>query len=71
MKGTVIWFNSNAGFGFAKAADGSEVYLKFENLGDSVFYLGTGEEIEFDIEVVGNQKIAKKIRLLFCSTSTT
>ena len=53
--GTVKWFNSDKGFGFITAENGSDVFVHFSAIqGDGFKTLEEGQAVSFDI-VDGNR----------------
>jgi CspA family cold shock protein len=50
--GIVLWFNTEKGYGFIKAKDGSEIFVR-ENAITSVGLrtLNEGQKVTFDIEM--------------------
>lgn len=50
INGTVKWFNSEKGFGFITAEDGSDVFVHFSQINKDGFKtLEEGEEVTFEI----------------------
>ena len=50
MKGTVIWFNSQKGYGFISDETGNDVFLHYTGLNMNGFKtIDEGQEVEFDV----------------------
>ncbi|MGK0208752.1 MAG: CspA family cold shock protein [Patescibacteria group bacterium] len=49
MKGTVKFFNTQKGFGFISAEDGSEVFVHYTSLPDGM-QLRENDEVTFEVE---------------------
>jgi len=50
MNGTVKWFNSEKGYGFITAEDGSDVFVHFSQINKEGYKtLEEGEEVTFEI----------------------
>ena len=50
-KGTVIWFNSEKGYGFIKTEEGKDVFVHFSAIvADGFKSLEEGQNVTFDIE---------------------
>jgi len=63
MNGTVKWFNSEKGYGFITAEDGSEVFAHFSNIQEDGYKsLDEGQTVSFEIEVNDRGPQATKIR---------
>ncbi|PAT02477.1 cold-shock protein [Candidatus Izimaplasma bacterium ZiA1] len=55
MTGKVKWFNSEKGYGFVTAEDGSDIFVHFTAItGDGFKTLDEGQEVEFEV-VEGNR----------------
>ena len=60
MTGTVKWFNSQKGFGFITAEDGSDVFIHYSGItSDGFRTLEEGDKVEFDLTQgdKGNQAV--------------
>jgi CspA family cold shock protein len=63
MNGTVKWFNSEKGYGFITAEDGSEVFAHFSNIQEDGYKsLDEGQTVSFEIEVNDRGPQATNIR---------
>lgn len=63
MNGTVKWFNSEKGYGFITAEDGSEVFAHFSNIQEDGYKsLDEGQAVSFEIEVNDRGPQATNIR---------
>lgn len=50
MKGTVKWFNTEKGYGFIKAENGTEVFVHYSQIKmDGFKSLDAGDVVEFDV----------------------
>ncbi|WP_246566076.1 cold-shock protein [Tissierella simiarum] len=50
MNGTVKWFNSDKGFGFITAEDGTDVFAHFSQINKEGFKtLEEGQKVSFDV----------------------
>ena len=50
MKGTVIWFNNQKGYGFISDETGKDVFLHYTGLNMNGFKtIDEGQEVEFDV----------------------
>ncbi len=50
--GIVLWFNTEKGYGFIKAKDGSEIFVRENAItSDGLRTLNEGQKVIFDIEM--------------------
>ena len=50
--GIVLWFNTEKGYGFIKAKDGSEIFVRENAItSDGLRTLDEGQKVTFDIEM--------------------
>ena len=50
--GIVLWFNTEKGYGFIKAKDGSEIFVRENAItSDGLRTLNEGQKVTFDIEM--------------------
>ena len=50
--GIVLWFNTEKGYGFIKAKDGSEIFVRENSItSDGLRTLDEGQKVIFEIEI--------------------
>lgn len=50
--GIVLWFNTEKGYGFIKAKDGSEIFVRENSISsDGLRTLSEGQKINFEIDL--------------------
>ena len=50
--GIVLWFNTEKGYGFIKAKDGSEIFVRENDItSEGLRTLNEGQKVIFDIEL--------------------
>jgi cold shock protein len=50
--GIVLWFNTEKGYGFIKAKDGSEIFVRENSISsDGLRTLSEGQKVNFEIDL--------------------
>ncbi len=50
-KGTVLWFNSEKGYGYIKAVDGSQIFVRESAIkSEGLRVLDSNQKVSFDID---------------------
>lgn len=65
-RGKIRWFDAKKGYGFAEDADQTPVFFHFTAIDKSKQskLFSSGDEVEFETEIFGDQLRAKIIRLV-------
>jgi len=65
--GTVLWFNSEKGYGYIKAKDGSEIFVRENSIqSEGLRVLETNDKVSFEIDLDSDKRGAQasKVQLL-------
>ena len=55
--GTVLWFNSEKGYGYIKAKDGSEIFVRENSIqSEGLRLLETNDKVSFEIDLDSDRK---------------
>ncbi|MFM1825989.1 MAG: hypothetical protein RLZZ37_624 [Actinomycetota bacterium] len=56
-KGTVMWFNSEKGYGYIKAVDGSQIFVRESAIQvDGLRTLKPGDKVSFELDLDSDQR---------------
>ncbi len=62
--GTVLWFNSEKGYGYIKAKDGSEIFVRENSIqSEGLRLLETNDKVSFEIDLDSDKRGAQATRV--------
>ena len=60
--GTVLWFNSEKGYGYIKAKDGSEIFVRENSIqSEGLRLLETNDKVSFEIDWIQTKEAPKPL----------